>query len=391
MSNNTLDQLVPKIAARGLLDFRQKAFMPQIVNADYSAEAAQKGDQISVMVPGELTVNDVVPGKDQVAATESNPNVVNIPLDKWKSVSFYLTDKELMQIDADEHFLPFQMTQAISALATEVNKSFLEEASFAKWTLGHHKKPIFSTDDTYDDTVHKGVQVAIDARKCLNKEGAAKEARYGLLGFEQEADAMEIAQFADVSHTGDSAVRMEGELGRKFGIDWIGTDQIPKTRATPPAETFVVPALVNKGGMQIRITGVQTPPKIGDIIVKSSNDEIIGVVESIIEIASNDFRLNLYEPLSKAVGSNTLVKYAQPANVSLVFQRNAFAFATRPLAAATEHVALGSRIISLTDPLSGLSLRLEIYRQHKQTVWEFDVLWGVKMVRPELAVRAISS
>ena len=56
----------------------------------------------------------------------------------------------------------------------------------------------------------------------------------------------------------------------------------------------------------------------------------------------------------------------------------------RPLSSDT---ADGARIMSLTDPVTGLSLRLEVSRQHKQTAWEFDVLFGVQTVRPEFAVR----
>jgi hypothetical protein len=44
-------------------------------------------------------------------------------------------------------------------------------------------------------------------------------------------------------------------------------------------------------------------------------------------------------------------------------------------------------MMSVTDPETGLSMRLEISRQYKQTVWEFDVLWGVEMVRPKWVIR----
>ena len=73
--------------------------------------------------------------------------------------------------------------------------------------------------------------------------------------------------------------------------------------------------------------------------------------------------------------------------VNLAFHRDAFALAMRPLTAGTADLSLGNQILSMTDAQTGLSLRLEVSRQYKQTVWEFDVLWGVKLVRPELAVR----
>jgi len=57
------------------------------------------------------------------------------------------------------------------------------------------------------------------------------------------------------------------------------------------------------------------------------------------------------------------------------------------LAAGTIADAYGSNIVSMTDPVSGLSMRLEVSRQYKQVVYELDALWGVKLIRPELACR----
>ena len=41
----------------------------------------------------------------------------------------------------------------------------------------------------------------------------------------------------------------------------------------------------------------------------------------------------------------------------------------------------------MRDPVTGLVVRLEIVRQNKQTMWEFDMLYGMKLVRPEYAAR----
>jgi hypothetical protein len=59
----------------------------------------------------------------------------------------------------------------------------------------------------------------------------------------------------------------------------------------------------------------------------------------------------------------------------------------RPLQGATQGDGYGNQIVAMTDPQTGLSMRLEVSRQHKQVVYSLDALWGVKLIRPELAVR----
>jgi hypothetical protein len=71
--------------------------------------------------------------------------------------------------------------------------------------------------------------------------------------------------------------------------------------------------------------------------------------------------------------------------VNLAFHRDAFAFANRPIA-DTEFKG-GNEFMQVTDPQTRITLALEISRQYKQTVWEFSLLYGVKLVRPELGVR----
>ena len=43
----------------------------------------------------------------------------------------------------------------------------------------------------------------------------------------------------------------------------------------------------------------------------------------------------------------------------------------------------------MTDPVSGISLRLEVTRENKRTRFSYDCLYGGRVVRPELGVAAI--
>jgi hypothetical protein len=95
----------------------------------------------------------------------------------------------------------------------------------------------------------------------------------------------------------------------------------------------------------------------------------------------------IYPALKVAPATSTAITIyasgASGADVSLAFHPMAFAFANRPL---IDVMANGNTIQTLTDPDSGLSMRLEIVRQNKQTLVELDFLYGYTPLLPELAV-----
>lgn len=381
---NTLTDIMPKILARGLLALREQAIMPRLVNGDYSLEAAEKGDTIDVPIPSAASAVDVTPSHVQPAATDSAPTKVQIQLNKWKMVDFHLTDKQMLEIDRNRHFIPLQMSEAVRALANAINQSVMDEYKGIYGYVGTAGTTPFANT----------VNGATDLRKVLNEQLCPRSNRRAVLDFAAEANALALSQFADLEKTGDQGVKIEGNLGRKYGFDWFTDDIVPTHTAGTittglAAKSATAQALGDK--TIVCTTAASTGAcalKKGDIITFAGDTQTYVLTDDATQAAAaSDVTLNIEPGLKKALAGGEAVTVKASHVVNLGFHRDAFALAMRPLAQSAADLELGNRLLTMQDPVTGLTLRLEVVRQFKQTSWQLDALWGVKLVRPALAAR----
>jgi len=387
---NQIESLMPKIVSRGLLSLREKAILPRLVNSSFSQEAAQHGEHITVPISVPIEVQDVHPSNTPPKPEGVSVHHHTIKLDKWKRASFYLTDKEMMQIEAQEQFLPLQMAEAIQALATAVNSSIFDLYPKTAHAIGTPGVTPFSAPNKRSVPI-KGVDVAIEARRILNHSHAPKIGRFGVMDFDAEAQAIALPEFMDTSRSGSNAIVMEGEIGRRFGIDWFSVDKVGQ--APDALSVAKLSEAAAAGSRQITVTAEiqanQGPPRPGMVFSIEDLGDFGFLIKDVVELSANRFQLSITRPLTDAVTANTRLALHKDIPVNLVMHRDAVALAMRPLAHTGLETGAGAHMMSVTDPETGLSLRPEVSRQYKQTVWEFDILWGVDMVRPEWAISLI--
>jgi hypothetical protein len=374
---NTVTNIMPKILARGLLALREQAVMPRVVNGDYSQQAAQKGDTIDVPIPSALTVNSVTPSNTPPTPADSSPTKVQIPLNNWYEANFHMTDKELVEVDRNEHFVPMQMSEAVKALANKINT-----------TVHNEYKGVFGFAGTAGSTPFaSAVSAATDARKVLNQQLCPRTDRRMILDFDAEASALALDNFNNVNQVGGTGPKIEGEIGRKFGFD-IYTDDAIVTHSAGGSGTPLVNGALAVGDTSVVIDGMSGSGGlvVGDVITMAGNTQTYAVVTA--PAASGGAQTVTVSPAITGIIANDAAITVKASHVvNLGFHRDAFALAMRPLQGSTQGDSYGNQIVSMTDPITGLSMRLEVSRQHKQIVYSLDALWGVKLIRPQLAVR----
>ena len=389
---NTLTNIMPKILARGLMALRERCVLPTLVNMDYGTEAAQKGDTINIPIPTASTTEAVTPNHVPTAADDNIFDNVTISLDKWyKNRAFHLTDKELTQVDRNQDYVPMLVGEAMRGIANQINTDL-----FGLYTsVGNQANP---------DSSSIAVEDIVEARKLLNQSNCPSDNRVGVINFEAEAALLSIADFTGANTSGDANSRREGEIGRKYGINWFADDSCPLfTSGTAVWAAGNVTGTGTQGSRTLTLTEVAAADTetivLGDSFTIAGDTTVYSIVglpaaaaaHTIVNAAA--FAVTISPGLRSTVtDANVLLHGASAAastvaRTGMVFHRDAFALATRPLMASATDLSLGSNMMSMTDPVSGLSLRLEVQRQYKQTTWEFDILYGVGCVRPEYACR----
>jgi hypothetical protein len=116
-----------------------------------------------------------------------------------------------------------------------------------------------------------------------------------------------------------------------------------------------------------------------------AGDTTVYHVTALATAAANEIAIVISPGLVKATTDGVVVTLKNGWIPNLAFHRDAIALVMRPLADA-EVGSEVSTISVMSDPVSGIPMRLETWRDPKYATryWRFDVLYGVKLVRPEL-------
>lgn len=376
MANDWSD-IIPYLSVVGLEVFRNAAVMPMLVNSDYGAEAASKGNPINVNIAPPVTVRDRVASSTPLNAADLEGETVPVPLDYWKEASFKLTDKEKAELQTG--FFPAVARNAVIALAEYVNGVLLGLYKQVPTYGGvPGTTPFGGSPATTAD--------ASAARKRLTVQKALMSNRRLVLDPDATENANQVTAFQDTSASADSGVITEGMLGRKLGFDWYEDQQVATHTAgsVGGALTASGATAVGADSMLMADAGSDFQLKEGDRFI-IAGDSTQYIVTGDVTSATATATVGIYPKLQIAVtGGEVITLVTTDFVANLAFHEQAFAFANRPLAVSAAPSA-AQNIQVITDPQTGLSFRLEVERQNGQDVFIYDILFGVKAVYPYLA------
>jgi len=340
---------------------------------DFGSEAAQKGSTVDIPLSSAQTASDVTAAPTYSSAQAATPGLIQLSLNQWKHSDFYLTDKEMAEIDRNRHFVPMQQAEAVKVLANTMDTHIHNQYTGVYGYVGTAGVIPFST-----------VATATDARKVLNTQLAPMGERFTVLDPTAEGQALQLAAFSDFEKTNDRPVKIDGELGRKLGFDHFMSQNIV-THTAGTAASIIVGSATAAGVSSLDLkTGSSASDGtllVGDVFTIAGDTQTYTVKTS-VNISTVAVEVDISPALAAAASSEVVTLKATHV-VNLAFNRGAFAFATRPLDAGVNT----NPFFQATDSVTGFSLRVEVIRQYKQTAFDYDVLYGALLVRPQFAAR----
>jgi hypothetical protein len=369
---NDLSPLIPKLLAQGLLALRQAAIMPRLVNRGYEAQAGDIGSAITIPVSSAVPAQAVTPAATPPATSDMTITSTTLTLDKWYEAPFYMTDKDLLEVDRG--VIPMQASEAVKSLANQADADIFGLAKDIYGYVGTPGVTPLATD----------ASVYLAARKTLTNQLCPMDPRYMVMNADMEANALGLRAFQDASFTGNIDGIINGQINNKLGARWLVDQNIPSF-TTGAAASYLVnnAAGLAVGAKTAAIDGGTGAWVAGDIVTFAGHAQTYVIVSSVGGATATSIT---FEPgLVATVADNAAITKAASRSENLLFHRDAFAFASRPFS-GSDPMNLG-QFMSMVDPVSGLTLRLEVSREHKRTRWSFDILYGVKTVRREFAVR----
>lgn len=375
--SNTLTGLIPTLyTALDQVSRELIGFIPNVsVNA--TAEQAAKGQTVRAPVVPQNTLEDITPGNDPADSGDQTIGYTDVTISESKAYPIRWEGEE--QLSLSEYgtvnvVLADQFAQGFRTLANAVESDLAGLYKEMARATGTGGTTPFGTADDHSDFAN--------ANRVLDELGAPQEGRVMIVGSASRAklEGKQSGLFK-VNEAGDAGALLRDRQMRMLHGFMMGfSAQVKSHTAGAGASAALSPTyLVDNGsGYVAGETDINIDTGTGAFV---DGDVIeVGGYKYVVtgpETGGADTVLNLAEPgLQEPIEDGDIVLGAGNYTANMFFHRNALLLAARQPA-----MPIGGDdaddVTTVTDPVSGLSFQVAIYRQYRRVKYEIGLAWGV--------------
>jgi hypothetical protein len=376
---NSLAVLVPFIVASLQDVLRGTGFGLNLSTVDAQATAAGKGQTINLPGTAAVAAYDITPAATVPALVDTTPVAPTMTLSQQKGGRFHLTGEDWQNLATQgPNFRGKMVEEAIVTVISAIS-------SFAITQLNAGVGMAVGAQGT--DPFASDANILVDAWRGLSDDFAPDMGRIAALSTQDYGTASKLTQFQKLNEAPRGTDFATGRLGMLANFN-VGYDQAfggNHTAGTGSGYLVNAAAGYAIGDTVITVDTGSGTLLAGDVVHFGSDTANKYVVAS---LASTTLTLN--RGLRVAVADNAAItKQATHRIAGLCVHPSASILAVRP-SAETPDGDVATIVQIVTDPVTGISLRLAYYPGYHAGQWEVSAVYGMKVRRPNLARKLIA-
>jgi len=372
--SNTLTNLIPTLyQAVDIVSREMTGFIPSVaVNA--SAASAAKDESILIPVTPSATTYDITPGSTPADNGDQTISNVEMKITKSKMAPVRWNGEEQLGMNNAGTYnavLAQQIAQAMRALVNAVETDLAGLYVSASRATGTAGTTPFASN----------LSDAANVRKILADNGAPLTDLQLVI---DTAAGAKLRSLTNLTHAGENnsdATLRRGTLLSLMGFNVRESAQIKSHTVGSVTGTLTV----NKaGGYAVGDTSIAYDTatavalKAGDVLTFGS-----GTDKYLVSTDNTATPLVLNKPgLRATVADNATAAVGSAYTANMAFDRNAIQLICRaPAMPAGGDSCEGVELV--TDPVSGITFQVALYREYRRVKFEVGLAWGVKLIKPE--------
>lgn len=369
---NTLTNLVPDLfEALDTVSRELVGYIPS-VTVDSGVERAAVGQTVRSHVAPASEATDVAPGVTPPDDGDQDIGNRFMTISKSRRVPVRWNGEEQRGANSGPGYnsiLQNQFAQAMRTLCNEMERDLANLYTTSSRAIGTAGTTPFASD--LSDTAN--------VRKVLVDNGAPVNDMQLVIDTAAGAKMRTLTQLTKANEAADSSLLRQGVLLDVHGMSIRESAQTQTTVKGTGTGYLVNSASLVIGSTQIPVdTGTGTIVA-GDVITFAGDDNKYVVASGIAEPGT----VTIAEPgLREAPADNAAVTVGESYTANAAFDRGAIVLATR-MPARPEEGDQADDVMMVTDPRSGMSFEVALYKQYRQVQYEISAAWGVQNFKPE--------
>jgi len=368
---NTLTNLTPDLYQALDTVSRELVGMIPAVTLDASAERAAKGQTVRSPVAPASTAADIVSGQNAPDTGDQTITNKTLSISKARAVPIRYNGEEQRGLNTGPGYRPIlqnQFAQAMRTLCNEVETDLTGLYTGFSRAAGAAGTTPFGTAGNFTDASN-ALQVLKDNGSPLtgNQLVVSSAAGANLLGLQSRVDIQ-----------GNDALLRQGVMLTTAGMDIRETGQANSHTKGTGASYLVNDAGLAVGDTVIAADGGSGTILAGDVVTFAGDTNKYVVTEA---LAAGSFTIAA-PGLQTAVADNAAITVGNGYTANMAFNRSAIVLVTRA-PARPEEGDTADDVMLMTDPRSGITFEIALYKEYRQVHYEVSLAWGVSLIKPE--------